>query len=222
MSQQINLKKLEQKAYRSNFQDGAWDIFLGLLLFQSVIDVVLYRIGWPPTLILMTTLGYVVLVLVAFTLVKKYVITPRIGLVNFGPVRKAKNKKLMLLLSLSILGGVIVFAGIVAGYFEANSGAVTDEAPMTFVPLGLIAVVPIVVFSVAAYLLDFSRAYLYGWFFGLALPLNVLLDERFGISFPLATAVFSAVMVLIGLVLFVHFLQTHPLNRPDWPEQDAV
>ncbi len=64
MSTNIDLNKLEQKAYRTNFQDGLWDIFLGLLLFQSVIDLVLYELDWPPAVILLTTLGYVVLVLI--------------------------------------------------------------------------------------------------------------------------------------------------------------
>ena len=32
MTQNINLKALEKKAWRSVFQDGLWDIFLGLLL----------------------------------------------------------------------------------------------------------------------------------------------------------------------------------------------
>ena len=82
-----------------------------------------------------------------------------------------------------------------------------------FIPFGAFTIVSVVVFSLAAYLLDYSRAYLYGWFFGLALPLNILLDEAFGISFPLATAVSSAIMVLIGLILFVRFVQTHPVQE---------
>jgi len=47
MSQTINLKELERKAWRSVFQDGLWDIFLGLLLLAMAIGALLSDIGVP-------------------------------------------------------------------------------------------------------------------------------------------------------------------------------
>ncbi len=211
MTNNIDLKALERKVYRSNFQDGLWDMFLGLLLFQTVLGMILYRLGWSEVLTMVVILTYVLLVLAAFTLAKKYLITPRMGLVNFGPERKAKKKKLTLILSLTSLLGAVIFVAVTTGYFKL-SGDIA-QTPAIFVPFGLFAVMSVIVFSLGAYLLDYSRAYLYGWFFGLSMPLNILLDEMFGITFPWATAVFSAIMVLIGLVLFVRFMQTHPVQE---------
>ena len=214
MTKNIDLNELERQAYRSNFADGLWDMFLGLMLFQSALGMVLYRQGWSELLILATMLAFVVVVLVAFRLAKKHIITPRMGLVNFSPAREAKKRNLSFVLSLSVLLGVIVFAVVVAGYFTiANDGSFTQWAPALLVPFAAFTVLSVVVFSLAAYWLDFSRLYLYGWLFGLAMPINIMLDELFGITFPWATAVFSAIMVLIGLVLFVRFVRTHPVHH---------
>ncbi len=211
MNRNVDLSALERQAYRSNFADGLWDIFLGCMLLQTALGASLYRLDWSPVAILAVMLGFVLIVLALFTYAKKHIVTPRMGMVMFGEARKAKNKKLSFILSLTILLGVLVF--IVAGvaYFVVNQAATTNWTPAIFVPFALFAVLSVVIFSVAAYLLDYPRAYLYGWFFGLSMPLNILLDELFGISLPLATALFSAVMILIGLILFVRFLQTHPI-----------
>ena len=37
MQPEINLKELERRAWRSVFQDGLWDIYLGLLLMAMAI-----------------------------------------------------------------------------------------------------------------------------------------------------------------------------------------
>ena len=66
MTKNIDLNELERQAYRSNFADGLWDMFLGLMLFQSALGMVLYRQGWSELLILATMLAFVVVVLVAW------------------------------------------------------------------------------------------------------------------------------------------------------------
>jgi len=184
------------------------------MLFQSALGMVLYTKGWSELYILAAMLAFVVVILIAFRLAKKYIIMPRMGLVHFGPARKARKRKLSLILSLSVLLGIIAFAIAVAAYANvANGSDFTNWSPAIYIPFAAFTIFSVVVFSLAAYLLDYSRLYLYGWLFGLAMPLNILLDERFGISYPWATAVFSAIMVLIGLVLFIRFVQTHPVQE---------
>lgn len=215
MSQQIDLKELERQVYRSNFQDGLWDIFLGLLLLQMV-GAILYRQGWSPLWILLVMAGYVGLGVVGFKAAKKYVILPRMGLVHFGPERDKKKKKLSLVLSLSILAGVIVLAALLLIYnFVVNNPAPAVPQYGWLIFSGVFLAVSVIAASVIGYLTDFPRAVLYGWFFGLAFPLNIWLDNQFGITFPLATVLFAAIMIAIGLILFVRFLQRHPLSPQD-------
>jgi len=43
----FNLNEIEKKAYRSTFQDGIWDIFLGLVLLILALGALLSNIGVP-------------------------------------------------------------------------------------------------------------------------------------------------------------------------------
>ena len=87
MSSQINLKQLERRAFKATFQDGLWDIFLGLLLLQMAFGPFLYRLGWSPIWILIVMTLFVSIVLLTFSAAKKHIIAPRLGLVQLvtGP-----------------------------------------------------------------------------------------------------------------------------------------
>jgi hypothetical protein len=212
MSTQIDLKELEKKAFKSNFEDGLWDIYLGMLLLQISFSAFLYALDLGPLWILLILVLFVGLVFAAFWAAKKYLITPRMGLVTFSEERKRKKKKVSLILSISVLFGVFVFGLTLGLYWLAVNDATSDLVQYGWmVPFGLFLVNAVVVFSLIAYYYDYSRAYLYGWFYGLAYPLNIALDEVFGIRFPLFSLVFSTIMIGIGLILFVRFMRTHPL-----------
>lgn len=213
MSEQIDLKALEKKVFKSNFEDGLWDIYLGMLLLQISLSTFLYGLDLGPLWILLILLLFIGSVFAAFWAAKKYVITPRMGLVTFSEERKKKKKKVSLILSISVLFGVLIFAITLGLYWLAVNDQAIDLLQFGWmIPFGLFLVNAVVVFSLIAYYFDYSRAYVYGWFFGLAYPLNIALDEMFGIRFPLFSLLFSTVMIAIGLVLFVRFMRAHPLR----------
>ena|GEM_PF-4152315 len=85
MTQNIDLKELERKAYLSYHGDGLLDIFLGLIIvFFSVgiaTDILFIGSIFPP-------LGVPV-----FALIKRSLTVPRIGFVHFSGERKARNRK---------------------------------------------------------------------------------------------------------------------------------
>jgi len=212
MSAQLDLKALEKKVFKSNFEDGLWDVYLGMLLLQISLSSFLYTLDIGPLWILLILVLFVGLVFAAFWAAKKHIIMPRMGLVRFSDERKQKKKKLSLILSLSVLFGVLVFGLTLGLYWLAANDITSDWVQYGWViPFGLFLVNAVVVFSLIAYYYDFPRAYLYGWFYGLAFPLNIALDELFGIRFPFFSLLFSTIMVGIGLVLFIRFMQTHPL-----------
>ena len=212
MSAQIDLKELEKKVFKCNFEDGLWDIYLGMLLLQISLSFFLYELNLSPFWILLILVLFVGLVLAAFWAAKKYLIMPRMGLVAFSEERKLKKKKLSLILSLSVLFGVFVFVLTLGLYWLSVNDATSDLVQYGWViPFALFLVNAVVVFSLIGYYYDYSRAYVYGWFFGLAYPLNIALDELYGIRFPLFSLLFSTIMVGIGLVLFIRFMRTHPL-----------
>jgi len=94
MTGKINLKEIERKAWMSYFEDGLWDIFMGLLMLttgiRSLTDNVWFTLGIFAAL-LISVIG------------KKLITIPRIGRVKFGPARKVKQKKLAAVLIVSVL-----------------------------------------------------------------------------------------------------------------------
>jgi archaellum biogenesis protein FlaJ (TadC family) len=216
MTSNIDLQALERQAFRSNYEDGLWDILLGLLLAQMMVGPILYRAGWSPILILGTLAGFVTAVVIAFKMAKRHLVLPRAGLAHFSNERDHKKKRMSVVYSISIVVGVVVFAVAVFGYQAAINQTLPPWASGGLLAImGLFLITAVTIFSLMAYYLNYSRAYLYGWFFGLAFPLNILVDELFGITFPLGSLLFLSIMVLIGIVLFIRFLNTHPMPERD-------
>ncbi|NIN63387.1 MAG: hypothetical protein GTO63_01455 [Anaerolineae bacterium] len=222
MSQTIDLKELERKAFRSTFQDGLWDIFLGLLLLNMGVGALLGGSGMSHLWSMVALSAFAGLVLLGFWAGKKFITTPRIGQVRFGEQRKAKMKNLRAVLFVSALLGAIM---AVLGWAAAAGGL---PQWMSEIPIFLYVwpLQTIVVFGLGAYFLDVSRFYAYGVLYGLPLPLGVLLARNTDLSgtgsIAITFGVAGGVMVLIGVVLFVRFLREYPLPEHNPPSERAL
>jgi hypothetical protein len=87
--------------------------------------------------------------------------------------------------------------------------------------LGLILLVG---FSLAAYLLDFRRLYLYGLLVWLAPLVGEWLYTNYQVphhGFPITFGLVAAIMILTGLVLFVRLLRDNPLPGPQASAEGA-
>jgi hypothetical protein len=204
----INLKELERKAFRSVFQDGLWDIFIGFLFTQFVIALFLSERGlgdfWSSAVLFPIYL----IVLVGVILLKKYVVAPRLGLVQFSKERKSKFKRLILMTN------VILVLGIIAAVFfiDLSNLQIKWLVPATFSLMLLIG------FSVVAYLLDLARFYIYGAMNGLAVVVGELLYQFAAASnhgLPVVFGATSSLMIIIGIVLLVNFLRKYPKPPKD-------
>jgi hypothetical protein len=196
MSQEISLKQLERRAWRSVFQDGLWDFYLGTLLMVFAILVLLSKTDMPE--------GRAMLALWAG---KRFITVPRMGRVKFGPSGKARRKKASLLLAISVLVGVVVFvltSLAVKGYWS-------EGLPMRFIIPAVWAMNMLVVFSLGAYFLDYERLYLIGTLYALPVPVDFWLHELTGVNLGfIAFAVPAAVILIMGLVVFIRFLRDYP------------
>jgi hypothetical protein len=202
MSKNINLKEIERKAFRSTFQDGLWDMYLGFLLLTMGMGPVLPALNTSVIWTLVILLMLSVLAWLAFWAGKKLITTPRMGLVKFGPQRKAKLKKTRAVLFLSALLGVIMFV------LRATWNIEWVAIP---IPAYVWAVQAIVVFSLGAYFLDVSRFYAYGMLYAIPVPVGVVLLQNTGLPglMFLPFGVSGGVMVIIGVVLFIRFLRDY-------------
>lgn len=211
----LNLKEIERRAWRSFFADGLWDIYLGVLLALMGLNAWLGELGLPeaPTMLI-----YVALVAAAMGLLwagKRYVTTPRIGRVKFGPKRRAKIRVVRLILGGSVVLGLALFAFALAGGFRWLARINLDGG-------GLIAAVwvlnVLIVFGLGAYFLDFGRLLVIGLMFAAAIPVDVLFHRLWGVDVsPLAFGVPGLLVILMGLVVFTRFLRNYPLpeDAPD-------
>jgi len=209
MSQSINLKELERKAFTSIFQDGLWDLFLGLQLLTWGLALLLEEIvplsdWWGAVLA-----APLMLVYLAIFVAKKYITAPRIGHVKFGSKRKAKVQRVVAIASGMLLLGLLVGAlwwwGIKTGLPEWVAGI--PLPPVIWVVLFITG------FSLAAYFLDFNRLYLYGPLYAISLPTRIILKQSpaLGSISLIVYFVSGGVMVLIGTVLFIRFLHDYPI-----------
>ncbi|UCH61676.1 MAG: hypothetical protein JSU77_07610 [Fidelibacterota bacterium] len=203
----IDLKEIERRAFRSTFQDGIWDIYLGLLLLLFGIALSLLEFG-----IVIEWIGVIVITLCLlcmgfFIAGKKYITVPRIGRVTFSAARRSKTKNMTLLLTISFIIGVVLLAIRLVG----NEDLFGWIAPVPF-PALLFSAVCLVTFSSGAFLLDNIRFHLYGLFYAFPFPIVVILKSHTDMIglWLLAYGIPSVLMLIVGVVLFYRFLRDYP------------
>jgi hypothetical protein len=204
MSQQISLKDAERKVFQSTFADGLWDVLLGCWfpLQLAIAPFLSVSMGdfWSSAVFL-PFWGAVYLVIWG---IRKKVVKPRIGRVEFGVARKTRLKKfsaaLLIVNVIAFILGIVAFLGF-------------GSLPVGGVPI-VLGLILLVGFSSAAYFLDFPRLYVYGLLGALAPLIGEWLYQNMGAShhgFPIVFGTLAGVMILTGLVTFVRFLQNNPL-----------
>ena len=211
--EQLNIKTLEKKAFRSFFRDGIYDLFLGLILLSFGLPLIFNEFGWidyeTATMPLLIPLILNVSALLFFIFGKKYITAPRLGIAHFGKTRKRKMKHVKLLLAISVLIGVIIFFLSLFKVFPVGGAT---GIPLPFLIFG---VQSLLVFSFMAYFMDFTRLYFYAFLFAISLPLTFWLKRNTEIHYPsLWVFTFTAVpMLVIGCVVFIQFLTQFPKIR---------
>lgn len=83
--------RIERRAWAANFQDGLWDVFLGLLLLALGVYALLSDVGFvsdPVRFLIFVGLEAVAIVLPL--VVRKYVTEPRLGRVRYSPARRVR------------------------------------------------------------------------------------------------------------------------------------
>ena len=204
MSQPISLKEAERKVFKTTFNDGLWDIFLGCFFLTFVIVLYLSSIlgdFWSSVV----QLPLWALVYLAIWLTRRYVVTPRMGRVSFGQVRKAKLAKFTVVML--VVNAVALILGLIAAL---SFGSIPGQ--MISLIFGLILLMG---FSLAAYLLDFNRLFIYGLLVGLSPLVGEWLWSNGYAShhgFPITFGTSAGIMILTGLVIFVRLLRDNPVS----------
>lgn len=210
MEQQIDLKKLERKVWTSFFEDGIWDIYLGMLLGAMAFGVLLNDVGAPESTQMIVYLVFIGIAVLFLWAGKRYITAPRIGHVVYGPKGKARKTKATIILAVSVLVGLMAF--VIAGL--SAKGNLPESLPVDLLLPAIWVGNMIIVFSLAAYFLRFNRLYLIGAMFAIAVPLDILLTTLTHRDLtPVAFGVPALVILVVGVLVLARFLQKYPIPK---------
>jgi MFS family permease len=213
MSQKISLKEAERKAFRTTCNDGLWDVFLGCFFLMFAIGPYLspYLGDFWSSMVFLPFWGVAFL---AISLIRKHAVTPRIGVVKFGLVRKTKLARFS-----ALMLGLNVVALILGSVAALSFGRVPGQ--VVTIIFGLILLIG---FSIAASLLDFNRLYVYGLLVGLS-PLVGEWLWTHGYAnhhgFPITFGTSAGIMILVGLAVFARLLHDNPVPIEGIPAEEA-
>lgn len=189
--QNLDLRTLERRAWKSFHQDGLKDVFIGLLLMSIGITDLLGN----DFLLLALQFSLVA----GLVLAKRLITAPRLGRVEFSPERKSKKRKALGLLALSAALGLALYL-----VFVGTGALSTWISGRPWIMPPLLALWVFSVFAVGAYYMDFARLYWIGFVGGTAFGLALALRA------PIVFVVAGATVLIPGLVLLTRFLHEYP------------
>jgi len=188
METSLNLDKIEQRAWTAYFEDGLVDICLGLLLLGGGIRMLADNV-WYNFIVLAG-----VLILAAG---KRLVTFPRLGRVKFGPSRRIRNRKVLL------IGAAAMIATFVLLVF-----ALMGKAPSRTVTAPVFGFGFILLFGLIAYFTEFNRLYFYAFLTGVTWYLIELRDNSVG---PVASVIAGCIALGIGIIMLGRFIRRYPV-----------
>lgn len=208
MSNQINLKEIERKAFRSTFQDGLRDMYYGLIVI--CMSVFIYRpSGGYNIWNILLSLFAALLASYLLRAGKKYITLPRMGQVRFGAIRKRKKKTMAITLAVVIIFQVGLLALTVLGWANPVVGEIVSNylKARNIMDLMVAATGSFIVglsMMLIAYFSDFPRGYYIAILMSLAVFLMIYLNQ------PVYPIIIGGLIFTPGLVLFINFLKKYP------------
>ena len=200
MNNSTSLKKLERNLFRETIRDGSLDMQIGFILLIFVFAPLLSSsLGdfWSSAVFLPVWIAF----FMGLRTFKKTHIQPRIGQIEFSPHRKKRLKNINLVI---LIFNLVAFGmGLLAFFnFQEFKG---------WLPLSILILIG---FSLAGFMIESPRLYLYGILTALAPVVGEYLYQNHGIShhgFPLTFGVLAGGYILTGIVLMINVFRRYPL-----------
>jgi len=214
MAEGLNLNQLERKAWKAYQQDGLMDIFLGLLMMAMAASAGMDRLNLSEAAHMGIFIGLEIVAGAIMWAGKRFVTTPRLGRVKFGPKRKKRKLQTTFVLSASVLVGLILF-----GLFATSNASISELVHQPFFLPLIWAINCLLVFGAMAYLLEYDRLYIVGVVYGMAIPATELIGQIWHVDLgPWIFLAAGLIILAMGLVVFVRFVRTTPI--PDQETSD--
>jgi hypothetical protein len=212
MEANYNLEKLEKRTASVIFQDGIFDMTLGLVLVAFGIASLLSNYLPDPWDSWFGFLLYLVIAIPLF-LIQAFVTRPRLGVVKYTTERKKKNLAMIAIGTVLLLSNIVVFFLIFLDIIEFTGHG--------YLMAAIFGLIPTVLFLLMAYFMDFKRLYIIGPIFGLGFTLKEIFSL---VSLALVGNIIfislGVIIISIGIVFLVRFLKKYPkLKVPDYEFQ---
>jgi hypothetical protein len=197
MTDPLDLKAIERKAYTSKYRDGLWEISCGfMVLYWQGFSTLMNSGGghdWRKWMPLAFVLVFVPVIIVAR--IRARVTAPRLGIVKPGPVRRKKLRTMGW-----VLGGLIAVQVLVV--FLTSRGEFGLTGMLAPVVGGFIVFLPI---AAIAFWNDFTRGFIYAALLGATVSIYMIVNSWI----PFVAV--GGVILLTGIVVFVRFLRDYPV-----------
>jgi len=203
MTNELDLKHLERRAWTSLFEDGLLDIFMGLVLLATGIPAVLHRVFTSELSQDVAAAALMVLAFLPYWAGKKWVTLPRAGRAEFSKARKSRQTRVALIYAVSVVVGAVVFLMAMLRLSVNPPAWMQKLGPDGFLALGIGGWM-LLILGLASYFTDYKRGYVIAALYALAFGGSVLLHN------PITFIVAGTLAVLMGLAVFGRFLRAHP------------
>jgi hypothetical protein len=207
---QISLKELERKSFRSTYQDGLWDIYFGLIVICMSFFIYRPTTGYSPLNILFMIASMVV-AYALFWAGKRFITLPRMGQVKFREKRAKRKKTMIIILGVVVLLQVAFLAIQFVGWRNPEFGIRLNDflqeknaMDLAVATVGSLFVGPSLI--LIAYFIDFPRGYFIAVMMALAVFLVIYLNQ------PIYPIIIGILIAVPGVVLFLRFLKKYPLH----------
>lgn len=194
----------------TNYEDGLWDILLGLvMLLLSIYPITRELLG--PELNLVLFLVALALLVVGQSAARRYISTPRLG---YAKQRRTPKTKLLVVLTAGLVLltlGFVIATLLSPGWIPQISSSsstswISDLAVDIAVMFALIGL-----FGLLGYLFGVVRLFVYGWLLGGAYVLSGALSIYQGWTFNMPLAIASGIVIGTGTVLLMRFMHKYPV-----------
>lgn len=196
MASRQGLQGIEHRSWQRVFEDGIWDIAIGLTLLAFGLSII---IDFAPSAAIL-----VAVLIPSLRQFKRRVAEPRVGRVQFQKPRQRQLKRIPILLSGLVVAGVGSFGFMI---LSAQDGLpewahlIRDHFVLV---IGLIWSGAL---ALAGWFLGVRRLYIYA---ALLLGALVAVDLAPGYSLGYALVSIGGVIGLVGLALLLRFIRRYP------------
>jgi hypothetical protein len=210
MDEDLDLRNIEKRAWRSAYMDGLWDIFFGMLFLGMAFSNLVRFEGLANEISNIIFIGIWNSAAVIFLFLgKKYITIPRIGFVKFGEKRKKTIKQLVIFLVINFL------IAIIFAFFNISDIFIMLNLEGLLQPLIIGIFIITIPLTILAFSLDFRRLYSYAIFMGMVFVLTELLfplvGEPYDALFSFGLIGFS--IMAIGVFYLIQFLYKYRLKN---------